>query len=175
MVAFQLHKKIHHNLKKIHKRSKRHFHKVIKLKSTPHDIAFGFAVGSFIVILYTPLLNLILCFLAMLLFPKANKIALFGSLIVWNPITMIPIMFLSYNLGTLIAGPDFFIVSGIHWIDKFALPLSKYLIGNIIISVVLSLASYFVVKYFAQKHQDKLEIKNSQKYKDSKKCKKPKK
>lgn len=86
-------------LKKGWERIKHHFLEVIRIKKTPHEIALGFAVGTLIDILPTFGINILLAFLAILLYKKLNKIAVFGALIFWNPFFTVPIHAYAFKLG----------------------------------------------------------------------------
>lgn len=84
---------------KLKNKLKHHFHEVIKIKTTPHEIALGFSVGTFIGILPTPGFGILLAVLIFLIYEKISKLSLIGALAFWNPIVMMPIYFLSYKIG----------------------------------------------------------------------------
>jgi uncharacterized protein len=141
--------------KHIKEKIKHHFHEVLKTKTSPHSIALGFSIGTFIALLPTPGFNVLLGFLILLIFEKVNKFSLFAALAVWNPFTQIPIYFLSYKLGDFIFRAAPVRQYEVVLIDHLYQFTRRYLIGNLIIAVTLSLISYFIVKKIATNYKAK--------------------
>ena len=73
--------------------------------SSDHEIALGFTVGTAISILPTPGFNLLLGALFIAVYPRVNKLAVFGAMAVYNPVFMIPFYWASYQLGALFSEP----------------------------------------------------------------------
>lgn len=131
-------------------RIKNHFREVIKIKKSPHSIALGFALGTFIAILPTFGLGLIIGLIIVLIFKKVNKLSLIAAFILWNPFVVIPIYLFSYRIGDAL-------MSALPIIKlRFALFNNVYnltlrlLVGNFIIAFTASVLSYFSIKYFAK-------------------------
>ena len=91
-------------LRRVKEKLKRHFHEVARSRKSSHSIALGFAVGTFISILPTPGLNLILGLLVALIYEKINKYSLVISIFFWNTLTLSPIYILSFKIGDLLFG-----------------------------------------------------------------------
>ena len=71
---------------------KNYFLDVLRIKTTPHEIALGFSVGTFIEILPAFFgLDYLLAFIVILVYPKISKISLFGSLLILNAIFLAPL------------------------------------------------------------------------------------
>ena len=141
-------------------------HKAIKQKSSPHSIAIGFAIGSFIAIFPTFFLGLVIIFLLMLFYKSMNKIAAIAGLTFWNVIMMAPIYWASYNLGRLIFHSGNQTTLGVEGhelvellkIKPFSLEnvlallrenlvfLKEYFIGNLILATFFSCISYIIIK-----------------------------
>ncbi len=123
----------------------RYFHKIAMTKVSPHSIAIGFAIGSFISILPTPGFNLFIGFLILLAYPKISKYSLFGSMALLNPLVVSPFYYLSIKIGNYVFGSapiakyDVVILNQIHQFSQ------NILFGTFIISLVFSIVSYFVV------------------------------
>lgn len=128
---------------------KHHFLEVIRIKKSPHSIAMGFAIGTFISILPTPGINILLALLVALIYRNVNKFALFGAILFWNPLTMILIYLASYRIG------DFFFVGSpivkydIVFLDQIYNFTRRYLVGSILLAVTISAASYMLVRLIA--------------------------
>lgn len=136
---------------KMHK----YFQEIMSIKKSPHSIALGFAIGTGIAVLPTPGIGIFAGLLVIFLFKKVNKISLFGAMLIFNPLILAPIYYLSYQLGNWLLGnapKQEFEVSLYNIVYHLS---GRFLMGNIIISVVISFASYFLVKYIAQKYQKK--------------------
>ncbi len=78
-------------------------HKILHVDDTPHRIAMGLAVGMFVAITPTFGLQMILVVLTAWLV-RANKVV--GVPLCWitNPVTMGPIYYFNYWIGTLMVG-----------------------------------------------------------------------
>jgi uncharacterized protein (DUF2062 family) len=128
------------------KKIKHHFHEIAKTRVTPHSIALGFAAGTAIGLIPTPGFGVILALLAILIFEKINKISIFIGMAVWNPIVCAPFHVLSYVLGDKILG-SIKLTETHATINRLFSFTAKYLLGNIIITITISVATYFIVKY----------------------------
>jgi len=134
---------------------KTYFKKIIVIKKSPHSIALGFAVGTFIAILptlgFAPLIGLLI----LLIFTKLNKFSLFGSFIIWNPLVLLPFYYIGYNIGNLFFGKlstinfEFSLLNAIHFLSL------RFLIGMTILASLIAILSYFIVKYIVIKFQNK--------------------
>ena len=138
---------------------KEHFLEVIRTKTSPHNIALGFAIGSFISILPTPGFNLLLGFFVLLIFEKVNKFSLFAGILFWNPLTSIPIYYYSYKLGDLLFGQSTLIVYNLSIFKHVYIFARRFLVGNLIIALTISLISYFVLRgiftlYYKKNHSE---------------------
>ena len=130
-------------------RLKRYFRELVTAHTDEHDIALGFAIGTFIGIVPTPFISFPLGLLVVLLYPKVNKLALFGSLVLWNPFTMAPFYYLNYQVGALLFGGSSAEVLALlndfsfrHLLSTSATALQSYLIGSLIVASIVALLGY---------------------------------
>jgi len=114
--------------------------------TTPHSIAIGAAIGTFIAVLPTLGFTILLGLLAMLVYPKANKLALFASFVFWNPITLIPLYMASYSIGDALFGSQPVIRYNVIILDQIYNFSRRFLIGNFIIAIASSLLVYVLVR-----------------------------
>jgi uncharacterized protein (DUF2062 family) len=112
---------------------------------TPHEIAASFAFGSFVTMLPTLGTGLILFVLVTATVARVSKIALFGSVLVFNPAVKWGVYGASFWLGSLVLGP----VTGVSLtsISLSAGPevVIRLLVGNLILAIVAAICGYFVV------------------------------
>ena len=117
---------------------------ILSLDSHPRHIALGFAVGVFISItpffgIHTPL-----AIAAAFLF-RLNKLTCINGAWVNTPITIIPVLGLSYKLGRVLLGqpPGELTIKGLEWalLKKHA---AAIILGSSIIGFILALAGYFL-------------------------------
>ena len=142
-------------MKRLFQKIKHQFSEVIKIEKSPHSIASGFAVGTFIAVLYTPFLNILLALLVMLLYPKINKLSLIGAFIFWNPLFALPVYVTSYKLGELLFADVPLQTFNLVVLDQIYRFSRRFLIGNFILSIALSFVGYFVVRLVAELYQKK--------------------
>lgn len=141
-------------------------HRAIKQKATPHSIAIGFAIGTFIAIFPTFFLGLLIILLIMIFYKTMNKIAAVAGLLFWNIIMMAPIYYLSYNIGRFVfrsgnqstlrsEGHDFIAMLNVKpfsfenvmaFLRENLIFLKEYLVGNFILATAISIISYFIIK-----------------------------
>ncbi|WP_418280228.1 DUF2062 domain-containing protein [Halorubrum sp. DTA98] len=108
------------------------------------ETAGSFAIGVFITMLPTLGTGLILFVLLAWLFDRINKVALFASVVVFNPVVKWGVYAASFTLGVAILGP----VPGASAteISLSAGPeiVARLLVGNLILAVVAAVPGYVV-------------------------------
>ena len=124
---------------------------------TPREVAGSFAVGVFITMLPTLGTGLLLFVVLVALFKSISKIALFASVIVFNPVVKWGVYAASFTLGTLLLGP----VEGVTMADVSlsAGPeiVVRLLVGNLILAVVATVLGYVVVYRLVVSYREQLE------------------
>lgn len=118
---------------------------MLGIKTSPHSIALGFAIGTLIAILPTLGFTYLIATIVMLVDAKESKIALFGALLIWNPFVLFPLYTLSYRLGNFILR-GFPAIYPLQVIGQFRYATLRFLIGNFIIAVLFSVTSYFILR-----------------------------
>lgn len=117
---------------------------ILALDSHPAHIAAGFAVGVFISItpffgIHTPL-----AIVAAFLF-RLNKLTTITGAWVNTPLTVVPVLMVSYTLGEFLLGsePRPFNVSDLSWpaLKPYA---EAILLGSSVIGLVAAVAGYFL-------------------------------
>ena len=132
---------------------KKHFKEVLELKTSPHSIALGFAIGTAIAVLPTFGLGVLIGLLIIFIFKKVSKISLFAGLAVWNPFILTPLYVVAYEIGD-------FILKGApvktyeFWVlNEFFAYTRRFLLGNLIITIITTFLSYLVVYFIIKKYQ----------------------
>ena len=125
---------------------KNYFNNIFHQHFPPHEIALGFGIGVLISTLPTPGLSVILGLVAISIFSKLNKIALFSAFLFFNPFVLMPIYTLSYQIGNFIFWDIPVLNSKIEILNQLYTYSSRFLVGNIIVSVTTAILSYWVVR-----------------------------
>lgn len=119
--------------------------KTIAEEHTSRELAGSFALGTFITMLPTLGFGLVVFVVIGFLFDRVSKIALFTSVVVFNPAVKWGVYVASFALGVLLLGP----VEGVSLTDvSFSAGpeiVARLLLGNLILAVVATLVSYVVV------------------------------
>lgn len=142
-------------LRKLELQLKEHFKEVIRVKTSAHSIALGFSIGTFIGILPTPGFNILLALLVLFIFERVNKISLFAGILIWNPITSIPIYVLSYKLGNILFSDLSIPLYNSGIVASFFSFSRRFLFGNILLALIISMTSYIIVRTFVAAHYRK--------------------
>jgi len=140
---------------KFRKKLKKHFDDVLAIKKTPHEIALGFAIGTAIAVLPTFGLGILIGLLIILILKDVSKLAMFVAFAFWNPILLIPLAGLSYALGDFLLKGDPIIHFRIELLNQIFIYTRRFLVGNIIITIVLTILSYYIVYFLVRKYQKK--------------------
>jgi len=124
---------------------KKRIYSILSLDSHPGHIAAGFAVGVFIS--FTPFFGLHtpMAIAAAFIF-RLNKLTCITGAWVNTPLTVVPILGLSYKLGNFLRGETagaLQLQGGIEWhnLEKYAKSL---ILGTSVLGFVAAVASYFV-------------------------------
>lgn len=126
---------------------------------TPHEIAGSFAFGAFVTMLPTLGTGLLLFVAVAAVFERVSKIALFAPVLVFNPAVKWGVYGSSFWLGSVILGP-------LVGVELTELTLSagpeillRLLVGNLVLAVLVGVASYVLVLRLAQEyHRRSIEI-----------------
>jgi uncharacterized protein len=140
---------------KFREKIKKHFEEVIKLKTSPHSIALGFAIGTFVAIFPTPGFSVWLGLLIVLIYEKINKLSLFGAIAFWNPLFITPVFAWGYKIGDYILRTKPLIEYPIVLIDRIYYITLRLVIGNTILGIIIAVISYFIVRKIAVEYQKK--------------------
>ncbi|ABQ28276.1 DUF2062 domain-containing protein [Geotalea uraniireducens] len=134
---------------------KKKFMAILSLDSHPGHISAGFAVGVFISFtpffgLHTPLA------IAAAFILRLNKLTCITGAWINTPITVIPILGLSYKLGRVLRGlpPGELHLKGLEWhyLEKHATSL---LLGSSILGFIAAILSYFACYYLVVRFRQK--------------------
>lgn len=141
-------------LKKLRDKLKAYLLDVLRIKTSPHSIALGFSIGTFIGILPTPGFGVLIGLLVILIDRRISKLALFGALAFWNPLTLTPLYFLSYRIGDALFGTSHVTRYRIVLLNQVYNFTRRYLVGNLILAILFSISTYFLVRMIAQNYQN---------------------
>lgn len=140
--------------KKIIRKTKKQLDDLVKTEQTPHSVAFGFAVGTFISTMPTPGFNILLGILIAYLSRKINKISLFIGILIWNPL-LVPITYsLSFKIGQIVFD-DHTIINSLT-VTEIWNNLRIFLVGITVLATFVTIMSYFLVYIAVYLYQKKL-------------------
>ncbi|MBU0466533.1 MAG: DUF2062 domain-containing protein [Nanoarchaeota archaeon] len=134
---------------------KKHLREVIELKTSPREIATGFALGTLLAILPTFGFGILMGLLVILIFKGISKISMIAAFAIWNPLVLIPIAALSYKIGDLILSEAPKYTFRIEIINQVYVYSRRFILGNIIVATIFTIISYFVVYFFVNRYQNK--------------------
>lgn len=125
-------------------RVRRELHRAFAEEHSTREVAGSFSLGVFITMLPTLGTGLLVFLVIAWLTDRVSKIALFASVLVFNPVVKWGVYAASFTLGVVILGP----VEGVTpaEVSFSAGPeiVTRLLVGNLILAVVAAVPSYFV-------------------------------
>lgn len=119
--------------------------KTVAEEHTPREIAGSFALGTFVTMLPTLGLGLLLFVVVAFVSERVSKLALFASVVVFNPAVKWGVYVASVALGVLLLGPVESVGTAEASLAAGPEILLRLLVGNLVLAVVATVASYAVV------------------------------
>ncbi len=107
-----------HSIFNLKAQAKEIFHTVVNLDDSPENIALGFAIGTFVGLLPIMGIQMTVVFLLVLPFKRVNKPSAVAAVWISNPLTVIPIYFFIYWVGSFFYGASKNLSFSL-WADKF--------------------------------------------------------
>lgn len=133
--------------KKLYRKLKYEYYKLIRMKGDPSKIARGFSVGIFIEFILIPtfLVSLLFLYPLNLLFRSSFSASLIGFVI--GKMVLPIFMLINFNVGNIIIGkpPEDHLGIGWAWLKQNML---AYLAGSTIMGLSVAFGSYFLI-FFA--------------------------
>ena len=135
------------------------FRGIFQIQDTPHRIALAFAIGVFWG--FSPLLGVhtIGAFITAWLF-RLNKLATIVGVCVGNPWTLVPAYTFCLWLGAKLLGIEQMLpdidwdnMSLIAMFNEMAYLLKPFVLGSLIVSIVLCIASYFIINVLVHRYK----------------------
>lgn len=121
--------------------------------ATPRELSGSFAIGAFITMLPTLGTGIALFVVIAHVVGWVSKLALFASVLVFNPAVKWGVYAASFGIGTALLGP----VDGVSLTGASlsAGPeiVVRLLVGNLILAVIATVVSYVVVYRLASRYQ----------------------
>ncbi len=109
---------------------------------TPREVAGSFALGVFITMLPTLGVGLLVFVVLAYLFDRINKIALFASVLVLNPVVKWGVYAASISLGFFLLGPVEGFDGGTITLDDGWNVLLRLWVGNLILAAIATVVAY---------------------------------
>jgi len=122
---------------------------------TPREVAGSFALGVFITMLPTLGVGLVVFVVLAYLFERINKIALFASVLVLNPVVKWGVYAASISLGFFLLGPVEGFDGGAITLDDGWEVLIRLWVGNLILAVVATIIAYPLAHRMVTEYQDR--------------------
>lgn len=125
-------------------RTKGVLHRAFAEEHSSQEVAGSFALGVFITMLPTLGIGFLMFVALAFVFERLSKLALFASVIVFNPVVKWSVYGASYGLGVFLLGPVE--VMSVSEVSLTAAPavVHRLVLGNTILAVIAAVPSYFI-------------------------------
>jgi uncharacterized protein (DUF2062 family) len=118
-----------------------------------HEISFGVAVGIFIG--FIPLIGThTVLAIGLAYFLRLNTLIVLLGTQICNPLSFPFMIFISAEIGSLILNGSFLSVKFSHNVDYLSRYLWPIIVGSIVLGVVVSALSYFIVRGFLRRSRE---------------------
>lgn len=115
----------------------------------PHHVGVGFAIGVFVTTLPTLGTGLFVLAAIGYRYAWANRLALFGPVVILNPLVKTGVYAMSFAVGTILLGPGPEIIAPEFTVGEGRELLIRLLVGNAILAVAFALIGYLLAFYGA--------------------------
>lgn len=113
---------------------------------TPHQVASSFAVGTFICMLPTLGVGLAVFFVLSFVFKGVNKLALFASAAIFNPIVKTGVWVISLAIGFIVlGGVDGFAIGDVPTLADGSAIVIRLVFGSVVLAVPTAIIAYAVM------------------------------
>jgi uncharacterized protein (TIGR03546 family) len=138
---------------------KERLRELLRLHNTPHEIAFGVAIGVFIGVMPVYGLHTLIILLLALIIPDINKIAMFIGSNISIPPAIPFISWASYSIGRFILGDKcpplkWSMLKDLKHENVYEIFCSLF-VGSIVLGIICAVVSYFAVLWFVERLQKK--------------------
>jgi uncharacterized protein len=137
-------------LRRLIRNTRREAHELLQSSTSAHTIARGAAIGTFIGIMPTPGIGLLLGVLVAAFYKKANAFAVFAGMALWNIFTLPPLYMLSYNLGNFLLGSNPVVEYQVTIAEQVYHYTKRFLLGTTIIAPIIAAVVYVAVLHAVQ-------------------------
>ena len=142
-------------IRRLKDKIKKHLKEIAELKTSPHSIAMGFALGTLVAILPTFGLGVFIGLALLLVFKKVSKVSMMISFVVWNPLVLALMYPLDYAVGNYVLLNFPARMYKVELLNRIFFYSRRFLVGSVINAVIISVICYVLVLYFAYRYQRK--------------------
>lgn len=155
-----------HPFVKLKRKARLTYLKILRIDDPPERIARGVAIGVAVGVLPSFGLGFIFALAAAFVL-RANKAASILGTFIMNPITSPFFWTASLVVGSALTGDDFSTIyrqiNENGWVTGASRATLDFLIGNVVVTVVTTIASYYISKHWIIRHRRKKEEKRLKK------------
>ena len=85
------------------------------------------------------------------IFRQINKMAVLLAMVVWNAFTVVPVYWFSFKIGQNLALTDETTLFRFEWANNLLQYFKDFIVGNLFITIPISILSYFIAKALLKK------------------------
>lgn len=126
---------------------------LLRQPGTPHEVAWAFALGTFISLLPTPGLNTVLVMGLAARWKQIHRPAIFTSLGVWNVFVASPLYAAGIKAGQWMLQAASIPIDNGQWGHSSWLVAGSLLTGNVAVALATAVLCYTAVKAFAARYK----------------------
>ncbi|GAA5036852.1 hypothetical protein GCM10011506_32480 [Marivirga lumbricoides] len=124
---------------------------ILKSNKSDHTIAWSYSLGTFIAVFPTPGFSTFIGLGLIAIFRQINKMAVLLAMVVWNAVTVVPVYWFSFKIGQNLALTDETTLFRFEWANNLLQYFKDFIVGNLFITIPISILSYFIAKALLKK------------------------
>ena len=132
-------------MKNFKEKIKKRIQEVLEIKTSPHSIAAGFAIGTLIAILPTFGLGIFIGIVLLFIFKRISKLSMFVSFAIWNPLILASLYPASYAIGDIVLKNYPLRTYKIEILNQIFTHSRRFLVGSTILAITVAIASYLLI------------------------------
>ncbi|MBK6264455.1 DUF2062 domain-containing protein [Marivirga sp. S37H4] len=132
-------------------RLKRYVMGILKSHKSDKTIAWSYSLGTFVAILPTPGFSTFIGLALIAVFKQLNKMAVLLAMIIWNIFTVVPVYWFSFKIGQMLSITSTTTLFSNGLANEILQYLKEFMVGNLLITIPVSIISYFVAMVLLRK------------------------
>ncbi|HEY5713992.1 MAG TPA: DUF2062 domain-containing protein [Candidatus Gracilibacteria bacterium] len=131
---------------------------ILHLQTSPHSIALGFALGTFLAILPTFGFGIVIGGGILLFWKDLSKVSMLVAFAVWNPLLLFPIYSFCYKLGGILFEGLPVEKYEFQLLNQFVTFTRRFLVANLLVALFIATLAYVLLYWGIPRWRNRFKV-----------------